>query len=931
MTRTDPQMTTPALRPANRALRVISHRSSFIVSASCVLWVLGAAETLAQNLEPNSGKDCAVCHLEWVESFKQPRPTLLMPPPEKSMAADADMCLSCHDGSVTDSRRQVWLDHGHKTGVTPSAGMTVPAHLPLQDGKLACRTCHTAHTAGAGTTLRDAVFLRVKNDTGQLCKSCHTDKSTGPESGSHPLAKLAFNLPKPLADAGSHSGPDNQQVVCQTCHTAHGSRADHLLIMPTDTSQLCLTCHEQMKPGVWRGDIANNHPQNPPLRTAVQQQAIKDMQTRTGPDNTMICLSCHKLHHGQSGKAMLADTLQDSKLCIHCHPDRQSMADSSHDLRKSAPTELNAKNQTPDQSGPCGACHTFHSHARKTTPSNGDPRGLCTTCHDQGKVASKYTGQPFSHPGELDQSRIPKDTKLTLYQSAVDPRKKAIACLSCHDPHEKSQPHFLRSTGDDLCANCHAAKVKSMAGDHDFTPKDQVKNAQNHTGKETGKCGFCHAVHNANGPTMWVATQNAPTSPDQLCIECHRPDGIASDKKAAAFNHPTGPDAKPKDQTLKLAFPLYSPQSHLASDGFVACGSCHDIHQDKKQSGKLLRTSNTTDLCTSCHPTQALLANSSHDARNSTKPWPGKKSNDHCTSCHKPHSNDPAIKTWAVAPAPGLSAADANCVSCHQDQTWSTTDRPAKPGALMHPQTIAANSPMRALPISFPLQPTNKPDAPDDMTCQTCHNPHSPPNVQYLLRTSPNSPATAVCISCHIESKQIETSMHSREFLDPDNKEKRPCNPCHATHSTQGSSKKLLWATHTYPQGLSPSEKLCLGCHSEAGGAKPPTMFRHPATAMQKLITATTQPTELQKKLALIEHITCSTCHSHHGRELDLPQTTPATQPIARTMLSAIKPMLKPDVDRNLCATCHGIDATRVYLYFHNPKKRAAVQKYIQP
>jgi predicted CXXCH cytochrome family protein len=250
---------------------------------------------------------------------------------------------------------------------------------------------------------------------------------------------------------------------------------------------------------------------------------------------------------------------------------------------------------------------------------------------------------------------------------------------------------------------------------------------------------------------------------------------------------------------------------------------------------------------------------------------------------------------------------------------------------MMHPQAVAANSAVLKLPHDLPLKHTGVADAPDALTCQTCHNPHATPSVKYLLRTQPGATADAICLSCHPEPRQIEKSMHSREFLDPDNKTTRACNPCHATHALQGSSHNLLWAARTEPRGVSTSERLCLGCHSEAGGAKPPAMFRHPATTMQKLAVASTQPTELQQKLAMIGDITCSTCHSHHGREIDLPETRQSTtQPIARTLLSAIKPMLKPDIDRDFCTTCHGLDATRVYLYFHHPAKRAAMRKYIE-
>lgn len=907
--------------------------TSFIIHHFAFIILLCASDAFAQHvaqLQPNSGRDCAVCHLEWVDSFNLPRSITLMDKPAKPQAAESDMCLGCHDGSVADSRREVWLEHSHKTNVTPSAGMTVPQELPLEDGKLACRTCHSAHAADGSVNFQDIVFLRVKNDTGQLCKSCHTDKNQGPEAGSHPLTHLDAKLPKVLADAGSHAGADQRQVVCQTCHAAHGSRTDHLLVMSADSNQLCVTCHDQIRPAMWRADRAHEHPQSPPLRTASQRQAIKDMGTRMGPDNTLVCLSCHKVHHGQAGRAMLADTLADSRMCIRCHEDRANMANSAHDLRKMAPQERNALGQTPQQSGPCGSCHTFHSYARAATPNNGDPQGVCTTCHDEGQVAAKHTGQPFSHPSDIEEGHLPKDIKLALYPSRLDPKKKSVACLSCHDPHQMKQPHFLRSTGDELCANCHGDKVQTMAGDHDFTKNKDLKNARGRTGQEAGKCGFCHAVHNANGPAMWVATPNTPANPDALCAECHRPGAVAADHPVAKFNHPTGPDAKPTAVPANPNLPLFNAQAHPTSSGFVSCASCHDLHQSGKASKNYLRTAGVTDLCLGCHAEKGQIAGGLHDATTQTaKPWPGnkKKPTDLCTGCHKPHSNDEQRQRWAVAPQFAIGNSDAYCAGCHPNSAPTADHQQPKIGAMMHPQTVPADSATRKVAHNLPLEQTKASQSPDTIVCKTCHDPHTNGGVQHLLRTRQGAIAHELCLSCHQEPQFVLNSMHSPELLDPEKPVGHACHPCHATHAVKGSGKTLLWAARKNPNGATPSEQLCLGCHSPAGGAKVPSVVRHPETALKKLTEATTQPTELQKKLAAIDQITCSTCHLPHGRDIAAPTAPETTQPVATAHRSAIKPMLRPDVDREICATCHGFDSTRVYLYFHNPKKRDSIKR----
>ncbi len=901
----------------------VCHRSILLT----VLGGLLCSPAMAQRagFRPDSGRDCALCHTEWVESFKRPRAVNLMEEPDKPLVAEQETCLGCHDGSVADSRREVWLDHGHQTGATPSAGMKVPAELPLEGGRMACRTCHTAHNNQAEQSLKDVFFLRMRNDQGQLCQSCHTDKSQGPAAGTHPIGKLPWALPGKLKEAGSHAGADNQQLVCQTCHTAHGAKQDNLLLMATDSSQLCVTCHEQMRPAMWDQDAAHEHPQNPRITRSSDIKAIEAMGTRLGTDNRLICLSCHKMHHGQSGRAMLADTMHDSRLCIRCHEDRATVAGSAHDLRKTAPNELNRSQQTAEQSGPCGACHTFHSYARDLKPKNGDPQGLCTTCHDEGQVAARHNALTFSHPGEIDQRRIPKDTRLTLYPSKDDPDKKSVACLSCHNPHETQQNHFLLTTGDDLCGSCHSEHSRSLAGSHDFT-KEDFRNARGRTAAETGKCGFCHAVHNANGPTMWVGTKNTPKTTDDLCAECHSKDGLAGKHPVAMFNHPTGPKARPSVKQTSL--PLFDESSHQRPEGFVTCASCHNVHISKTQSGHLLRSADATSLCTQCHLGQSAVAGGLHDPRAAEKPWMGKmdKNADLCTSCHRPHSNDPGKQRWAVTIPKDADKDEAACMGCHPSHGTLAAREGEKPhvGAMLHPATVSADSPIRKLEHGLPVRLDHRLGE-EEVVCKTCHNPHAGAGAKHLLRIDENARASELCLKCHEEPRHVTKGMHSPELLDADKPGNHACLPCHATHAVEGSVRKLLWAAKTSPSGTNDSEKACLGCH-DGKTAEQPTIFRHPETALLKIAQAATRPTEIESRLKMVGEITCSTCHLAHGREVPEHEVPPE---LRRTRLSSVKPMLKPDVDRNLCANCHGIDSTRVYLYFHNAKKRSAAVRLL--
>lgn len=131
------------------------------------------------------GRECTTCHLELVPALAEDRGdgALISPPPSTAqqpwVSTDAS-CLSCHDGAVSDSRRRVWTMHGHPIGGEPPAGMAVPDDLPLADGKIACRTCHSPHTlGGSGQVHRDAMLLRVADRPSELCVACHGEMAGG--------------------------------------------------------------------------------------------------------------------------------------------------------------------------------------------------------------------------------------------------------------------------------------------------------------------------------------------------------------------------------------------------------------------------------------------------------------------------------------------------------------------------------------------------------------------------------------------------------------------------------------------------------------------------------------------------------------------------------------------------------------------------------
>ena len=141
-----------------------------------------AAAQMLRPDKPDSAKKCAICHFEWVYPFyAEHRDGELIARSTHDVVASAEMCFSCHDGSIADSRKTVFHDPGHRAGVVPSEKITVPKDFPLDDqGGLQCATCHTPHALASKAGESIEIFFRVSNRDSNLCRSCHRDKEGGP-------------------------------------------------------------------------------------------------------------------------------------------------------------------------------------------------------------------------------------------------------------------------------------------------------------------------------------------------------------------------------------------------------------------------------------------------------------------------------------------------------------------------------------------------------------------------------------------------------------------------------------------------------------------------------------------------------------------------------------------------------------------------------
>ncbi|MFQ5804971.1 MAG: cytochrome c3 family protein [Phycisphaerae bacterium] len=815
----------------------------------------------AATIQPRA---CTACHAEWLEPLARGESTPVMSPPETTREHPAvtrpRTCLSCHDGSVVDSRRRVWLEHGHRSGITPPASMTVPEHLPLAGGAIVCRTCHSAHTrGGSGDVLKDTVFLRVEHDPAELCTACHAEYGRGRGAGMHPLGDMPIDLPRELVHVGTEAA--GARVTCLACHTGHGARHEALLVASPDSNELCLACHRQLAPALFGEATRSAHARLATLQ-AGQPAVAEGFATRLGPSGELLCTTCHAPHRGRSQHLLAFDPAQQD-VCVSCHIKQRRVAGSVHDLRTNFPQTRNILGVTAKAGGVCSSCHTAHRFARPTEGTALDSTGHCIACHASGQLAASKRLGDINHP--------------------------ALKCVVCHDPHEAEQASFLRQPPEELCLECHD-HGEEMTGGHVFEDQPDLVNARGQKLGDVGTCLICHSMHHGVAKPLWAASLEPLQRDEEKCTVCHRTGGMAQAKPKKPFNHT------------------------------LTCQSCHNPHADAEANPALLKVDPPAqDLCLQCHDEHETVQDGPHDFRRNPQAWPKASlaKGDRCLACHQPHADEEA-RLFTNGLADGVTGPDAACLACHPQAAWRTDSDVAA----IHPRDAEDLDPDDEYLPLVPLGDEDEEYAIGCRTCHNPHRGEGPPG--FLVRAEEEDPTAGLCLECHDTAEHIAMTGHSAESLRRAGLDAEACKPCHGVHANPSAAERLMWTAKTAPDARSPADRRCLGCHSKSGPARPPAIATHPDVPISAGIAAAVPAGlplfNADGEEDPRGRIACLTCHLPHGRSLGhkAPDADSLTPELRRAMRLEVRPFVVP----SLCNVCHGESGRWRFLYFHDPQRR---------
>lgn len=346
-------------------------------AAAVIVLLLGAlpcrvSAEVELSLRADTSKKCAICHYKWVPAFfLEHRSTPIAHAEEKSLEMFSwKMCISCHDGSVRDSRSSICNDPGHQVGRVPSKQVRVPSDFPLdENGALKCTTCHTPHAVSAESESMVEYFLRAPNENSAFCRKCHKKKLGGLAKGNHPIdVSVKADIDIIQRAGGKFGSASPNQLICETCHRAHGGVNNKRLVLPVENiksmSVLCEVCHTKnaVRPGKTSGEKLS-HPVDVKPGEGVQIPPVwaNGEKVVVGRSGEIVCRTCHKPHRADR-EFLLASRKGKDALCVQCHDPNASVVGTLYDPWASppAPSGQNSSGKAAEDFFSCSSCHLVH-------------------------------------------------------------------------------------------------------------------------------------------------------------------------------------------------------------------------------------------------------------------------------------------------------------------------------------------------------------------------------------------------------------------------------------------------------------------------------------------------------------------------------------------------------------------------------------------
>jgi predicted CXXCH cytochrome family protein len=619
---------------------------------------------------------CGTCHSAHGTDWEKEEQSVFL----RMSNVNSRICMACHFNLSTglrDGNHPVHKVLENKPAELVSAG----ARFSKKDGVI-CQSCHRPH-GGEGQPLllldnkQSQLCSTCHESPAQLVNSKHNLSLTAPEaknlndssaqeSGPCSACHIPHYARGPRLWARSVvPAPDFLSSTCISCHDEQGlaskevvGKHSHPVGVPISNIGI------QVKDGHWSLDASASRPNSADIK-ALPLFSKNGALLKDGGQVT--CLTCHNPHQWKPEGNQVLESEQhlqegdgsssflriandgDSQLCTNCHVDQSIVRNSKHNLGHTAPEESNSEGMNVSQSGSCSACHLPHNGAgvgmwaRALSDGFTGIEQTCVSCHKEGGAASEYLTGDYSHPLHRELNNHGDEIELPLFDAQGGKKKDGVVdCGTCHDPHrwdpEAVEASFEETEGDAsnsflrikaseksaLCQECHRNQNTVEGTDHDLSiSAPEFVNGNKQTVLETGLCGQCHTVHNANHPGRLSLTKPVEGEPtlEHLCTGCHNWQGVAYNKVPQELRHPRRqvPQNSSRLRNGMASWndhPVFNEEGANVGLGEITCVTCHNPHQwdpNDKASGSgvnqegdvmnsfLRRSATDFFLCADCH------------------------------------------------------------------------------------------------------------------------------------------------------------------------------------------------------------------------------------------------------------------------------------------------------------------------------------------
>ncbi|MDH3974985.1 MAG: cytochrome c3 family protein [Deltaproteobacteria bacterium] len=559
---------------------------------------------------------------------------------------DSALCKNCH----VEKRSVVVTKHNLQL---TAPGQKNILGVKAKKGDI-CGSCHLPHN-GSGPKMWARNPFTQGDQVERLCKSCH-EKDLPAEKKQ--VGKFTHPVGKPIKNLGItpeskevwtfkndkyKASIDKEPIKTLPLYAKSGEKV-------ADGNVSCGSCHD---PHQW--DSASY-----PSEVLIDEdKADKSVKKSIASKMKKV-----KKEEGDAKNSFLRiPNAPQATLCKNCHVDKRSVELSKHNMNIFSEEEKNVLGLTTRKSGTCSACHLPHNGvsakmwARPVKPGNAVV-SLCKSCHEKGLVAEKKLAGDYSHPLEADIRKADGKTSFPLYNNKGQKKSPAmggrVVCTSCHDPHQWDARNLMTTAGasrivegtarnsflrkpafpsPDLCIECHENNKYIEFTDHDFSiSAPTAKNTDGKTVTETGKCGFCHMIHNSpNSIRMWAHDRGpGDDGMETLCRSCHFEGKIAKKKIPKNFNHPIEIKVTSnvprkarsrKKKKKKQPFPVFEIDGKRTKTGIITCPTCHNPHlwspdnpdygpgtaTEGNSTNSFLRGVSDVAFCSNCHGFDAIF------------------------------------------------------------------------------------------------------------------------------------------------------------------------------------------------------------------------------------------------------------------------------------------------------------------------------------